>query len=73
MRECEAGAQETVLRASVRASSGEATAAASAGVNRRTTEELVAAPRWSIAEPGQMIRMEEAAGASMATTTPSLA
>ena len=66
-----AGAQEAVLSASVRAPSGDTTAAASAGVNRRMAEELVAAPRWSIAEAGQMSRMEEAAGASMATTTPS--
>ena len=70
-RECEASAQETVLRASVRAPSGNATAAASAGVNRRTTEALVAAPRWSFAEAGQMSRMAEAAGASMVTITPS--
>ena len=70
-RECEAGAQEAVLRASARVPSGEATAAASAGVNRRTTEELVAAPSWSIAEPGQMSRMAEAAGASMVMITPS--
>ena len=63
------GIQEPVLRASVRASSGDATATASAEVNRRTTEEMVAALRWSFAEPGQMSRMAVAAGASMDTVT----
>ena len=57
-------------RASVRAASGEVTAVASAGVNRRTTEGLVVAPRESVAELGQMSRIAVAVGASMVTVTP---
>ena len=59
------------MRASVRAASGDVAAAASAGVNRRTAEGLVVAPRESAAELGQMIRMAVAAGASMVMVSPS--
>ena len=62
--------QLPVTRASARAGSGEATAAASDGVNRRTAEALVVAPRLSFAAAGQTSRMTVAVGASMDTVTP---
>ena len=62
---------EPVLRASVRAPSGDATAAASAAVKRRTTEGLVVELRVRVAEVGQMTRIALAAGASMVRKTPS--
>ena len=59
------------MRASVRAASGDVSAAASAGVKRRTAEGLVVAPKEIAAKLGQMIRMAVAAGASMVMVSPS--
>ena len=67
--------EPAVWRASIRAPSGDVTAAAaaaaSAGVNRRTTEEWVPLPRESTAELGQMRRIATAVGALMVTVKPS--
>ena len=71
--ECEVSVHDPVLRASVRAPSGDASVAALAGVNRRRTEALVPTPRVSVAVLGQMTRIAVAAGAVMDTVAPSLA
>ena len=63
-------AQEPVSRASVRAPSGDATAAASAGVKWRTAEELVPAPKLIVVAAGQMSRMAVAVGALTVTVAP---
>ena len=68
---CDVSAQVPVSRASIRAESGDVTAAASAGVNQRTAEELVPVPRESVADLGQIRRIAVAMGAVMVTVTPS--
>ena len=62
-------AQEPVSRASVRAPSGDVTAAASAGVKWRTTEELVPPSKLMVVPAGQMSRIAVALGAVMVTVT----
>ena len=62
-------AQEPVSRASVRAPSGDVTAAAWAGVKWRTTEELVPPSKLMVVPAGQMSRIAVALGAVMVTVT----
>ena len=69
----EESAQAPVSRASVRAASGDVTAAAPAGVNRRRAAEVVPLPQVSVAAAGQMTRMSVAVGAVMVMVTPFLA
>ena len=68
--EGDVSAHELILRAFVRALSGDVTAAASAGVKRRMTDWSVVPLMLSVAEEGQMIRIAFAAGALMFTSTP---
>ena len=67
---CDVTGQESVWRASVRAASGDVTAAAWAGVNWRRAAELVPLPKFTVADVGQMSRIAVAVGALMVTVEP---